>query len=272
MAGGPAMAVRRAPSRRQRGATAVLALCAVLACLQGSLCSGPGGSAFTHLQPGGRLAAPILVAPHPHGLPAVAAEVSADVVGSSPAAASQVDRVGIAAAAAFLWAAGLAATKAKAAGNAKEGTLAGAACDALALTDVLSASTGLTDSQPRIVMNGVKHRPHVRIAKRTYKDWLRGRRRNSAAKKRFLVKADGTIWRRQPGLRHLKSKKSPAKLKRLRKLVRITRDEYKRVQILTGKRPPVPKAADFIMRKFNEAREKKHLGLSDRGIGTALFA
>jgi len=89
--------------------------------------------------------------------------------------------------------------------------------------------------------------------------------------KRFLVRPDGTMWRRQPGLRHLKSKKSPAKLKRLKRMVRITRDEYRRVSILTGKRPPVPKASDYIMRKFNEAREKKHLGMSDRGTGTAFF-
>jgi len=173
----------------------------------------------------------------------------------------------------LLWAvavAGLAAaTAARTKATEKGGALVGITCQDF--TAGCSARPRIVEVKPRIIMFGVKRRVHVRICKRTLKDWTRGRRRNSAAKKRFLVRPDGTIWRRQPGLRHLKSKKTPAKLKRLKKMVRITKDEYKRVERLLGFRPKSPKAADYIMQKFNEARLTKGLGLSDRGTGTALF-
>lgn len=123
----------------------------------------------------------------------------------------------------------------------------------------------------RVVMFGVKRRPHKLIHLRTYTDWARGRRHSSAAKARFLVREDGSIWRRQAGLRHLKSKKSPERRKRLKKMVRITKREYKRVQATLGRRPPPLRWQDLIMRKFNQARLKKHLGMTDRHVGTAMW-
>jgi len=143
----------------------------------------------------------------------------------------------------------------------------------IALVDagVAVARIGAAGDMPVVAMAGVKKRPHVRIKDRTFKEWNRGRQVNQAAKKRFLIKPDGSIWRRQAGLRHLKSKKTPHHLKRLARLVMITRKHYRRIWKLLHILPKKPKASDLIMRKFNEARLKKGLWTSDRGVGTAMF-
>eukprot|EP00438_Fugacium_kawagutii_P002352 Skav217132 [mRNA] locus=scaffold427:42875:47240:+ [translate_table: standard] len=64
------------------------------------------------------------------------------------------------------------------------------------------------------VMGQIPRRPHVRISQRTLKEWKRGRRLNSAAKQRYLIRHEPsgrlTVWRRQWGQRNSKSKKSPA--------------------------------------------------------------
>merc|ERR1712061_702088 len=99
---------------------------------------------------------------------------------------------------------------------------------------------GAQDEEPRTIMFGINRRKHVRISKRKWKYWVHGRRKNSAAEQRFLFKPDGTIWHRQPKSRHLKSKKSPAHLRRLKAMVRLTRKDYKRIKKLGGKGPKTP--------------------------------
>lgn len=161
-------------------------------------------------------------------------------------------------------------TRRRSSGSSQGMTFSGAPA-ATAVANLASAQPGYAGEESVIAMCGVKKRPHVRIKDRTLKDWMRGRRKNSAAKKRFLIKPDGSMWRRQAGLRHLKSKKSPAHLKRLGRMVRIDRKAYGRIGALLGRIPRKQTAADFIMTKFNEARANKHLWTSDRGVGTALF-
>lgn len=125
---------------------------------------------------------------------------------------------------------------------------------------------------PIVAMCGVKRRVYVRPSEYTQQDRNRNKAKNSAAKQRFLIREDGTIWRNQAGaFRHLKSKKTPAHLKRLSRMVRVHDKFYKRMLQVLHYRPPSPKASDYIMRKFNEARLKDHLWTSDRGVGTALF-
>jgi len=140
-----------------------------------------------------------------------------------------------------------------------------------AFTGSTSVITKTSTDEALTAMSGVKRRPHKRISERTHKDWLRMRRRNTAAMKRYLIRPDGTIWRRQAGLRHLVSKKSKAHVVRLRRMVEMQRKDYKRLLQLLGKRPPVKKASDYIMRRFNEARLKKGDHTNDRGVGTSLF-
>mmetsp|Transcript_50980 Transcript_50980/g.157800 ORF Transcript_50980/g.157800 Transcript_50980/m.157800 type:complete len:249 (+) Transcript_50980:55-801(+) len=129
----------------------------------------------------------------------------------------------------------------------------------------------VVDEPPPTTMFGVQRRPWVRPCKRTAREWRRHNRPNSAAKQRFLIREDGTIWHRQAGLRHLKSKKSKKQVKRLKRMVRVTKDEYKRVSKLLRIKIRKPRADEYIMRKFNEARLTKGLGMSDHGVGTALF-
>eukprot|EP00411_Alexandrium_monilatum_P119780 CAMPEP_0175664898 /NCGR_PEP_ID=MMETSP0097-20121207/16772_1 /TAXON_ID=311494 /ORGANISM="Alexandrium monilatum, Strain CCMP3105" /LENGTH=172 /DNA_ID=CAMNT_0016971237 /DNA_START=79 /DNA_END=593 /DNA_ORIENTATION=+ len=172
------MRARAAPPQRTAGSVAVLALCAALVQLWAH--AWP-----TFSQPwraGGAAAPPGPAVPLPRGVSAgPAAAGSAD---GATAAAPWGSRLGVAAAAAAcLWAAGLLApTPRDSRGSAKGSVLAeGARVTPTPLADVLDTRARLADdSQPRVIMFGVKHRPHVRIAKRTYKDWLRGRRRNSA--------------------------------------------------------------------------------------------
>ena len=145
----------------------------------------------------------------------------------------------------------------------------------VAASNMLVAQPGdALDMESLTVMGQIPRRPHVRISKRTLKEWKRGRRLNSAAKQRFLIRREPsgriTVWRRQWGQRNLKSKKSPAHLKRLKSMVRIHRAQYKRVQLLLHIHIKPPQACDFIMRKFCEHRKKDHLGMSD-DCGVALW-
>lgn len=157
--------------------------------------------------------------------------------------------------------------------NSKGSAFAGGGCSVINVGDQLSAQHVDPEGTepPRVVMYGKNPRKYVRPSERTRLDWARHARRNSAAKQRFLFKPDGTVWRKQPGLNHLKSKKSVAKRKRLSKMVQLTKGENKRVWKMTGKRARPQRADEMIMRKFNSQRLREHLGLSDHGWGTALF-
>mmetsp|Transcript_16270 Transcript_16270/g.35800 ORF Transcript_16270/g.35800 Transcript_16270/m.35800 type:complete len:231 (+) Transcript_16270:53-745(+) len=142
-------------------------------------------------------------------------------------------------------------------------------------SNMLVAQPGdAVDIDSPTVMGQIPRRPHVRIAKRTLKEWKRGRRLNSAAKQRYLIRKEPsgrlTVWRRQWGQRNLKSKKSPAHLRRLKGMVRIHRAQYKRVQLLLHIHIKPPSACDFIMRKFCEHRLKDHLGMSD-DVGVSMW-
>merc|ERR1719401_2237680 len=117
------------------------------------------------------------------------------------------------------------------------GSFAGAGCNKVTVSNLISAQPGATaqGEEARIVMFGINRRTYVRIKDRRWRNWLHGRRWNSAAKQRFLFKPDGTVWHRQAKQGHLKSKKSPAHLRRLKAMVRITRKDYKRIKKLCGK-------------------------------------
>eukprot|EP00931_Biecheleriopsis_adriatica_P082862 TRINITY_DN5634_c0_g1_i3.p1 TRINITY_DN5634_c0_g1~~TRINITY_DN5634_c0_g1_i3.p1 ORF type:complete len:248 (-),score=33.51 TRINITY_DN5634_c0_g1_i3:107-850(-) len=162
-------------------------------------------------------------------------------------------------------------------GRSANGILTGSGNAHSVASNLLIAQLGdADDSQSPVVMGGIIHRPHVRICERTHKDWLRGRRRNSAARQRFLIRwrDDGSVhsvWRRQAGLRHLKSKKNPKRLKRMKRMLRIRPCEYKRVNLLLNIKLKGPRASDYIMRKFNAARSKDHLGMSDNGTGNRIW-
>lgn len=254
--------LRPAVSRRPALAVAsLLLLCGVAARLLGSGPSkGSPDSAF--LQP----ASSGLPSSKPAAAPAIRAVLPSNVAAAAaPSTGADTGR-------ACMWATMLGlAVAARAAQHFRTGTTADAGCSLVTKSDLCGAQIGLAGEQPRIIMFGRTPRPHVEIRHRTYKDWRRGRRRNAAALQRFLFREDGTVWRRQGKSRHLKSKKTPAHLRRLKHMVRVTHKEYRRVRLLTGKKVPIPKAEDFIMRKFNQNRAKHHLGTSDRGIGTAMF-
>ncbi|CAJ1365001.1 unnamed protein product [Effrenium voratum] len=118
----------------------------------------------------------------------------------------------------------------------RPGPFAGHGSAHIANGNLLVAQPGdSVDIDALTVMGQVPRRPHVRICDRTIKEWRRGRRQNSAAKQRFLVRREPsgriTIWRRQWGQRNLKSKKTPAHLRRLKYMVRIHRAQYARVQV-----------------------------------------
>jgi len=50
--------------------------------------------------------------------------------------------------------------------------------------------------------------------------------------KRFKVTKTGKILRRPSGLDHYRAKKSGKRIRRSRKLVRISKDEFKKIRIL----------------------------------------
>merc|ERR1712032_1682890 len=156
--------------------------------------------------------------------------------------------------------------------NFKGNSLVGGNCKVINIGDKLSAPHVDLEGKepPRVIMYGKSPRTHVPYSKRKSLDRERHHRRNSAAKVRFLFKPDGTIWRKQAGLRHLKSKKKKDKLKRLSKMVQIAPGERRKIWILTGKKYRPPKPDELIMRKFNEKLLKTGDGKSDRGWGTAL--
>ncbi|CAE7625053.1 unnamed protein product [Symbiodinium sp. CCMP2592] len=154
-------------------------------------------------------------------------------------------------------------------------TFAGHSRAHVAASNLLVAQPGdAVDIESIVGMGQVPRRPHVRIADRTLKEWSRGRRINSAAKQRFLIRREPsgriTVWRRQWGQRNLKSKKTPAHLKRLKQMVRIHRCQYKRVAKLLRIHFVPPKPCDFIMRKFCEKRLKDHLGMHDN-VGVSMW-
>jgi len=53
--------------------------------------------------------------------------------------------------------------------------------------------------------------------------------------KRFKVTKTGKILRRPSGLDHYRAKKSGKRIRRSRKLVRISKDEFKKIRILLSK-------------------------------------
>jgi len=117
-------------------------------------------------------------------------------------------------------------------------------------------------------MQGVKNMVHVRVSERNFKLNRRFARRNMAAKKRFLIKPDGTVWHRTPGLRHLKTKKTKRLLQIKRRMLKVTNPKDKiRIGKLLGHRFPRATMADYIMRRFHEARLRKEKGLGDFKIG-----
>merc|ERR1740138_1019407 len=124
-------------------------------------------------------------------------------------------------------------------------------------------------------MGQVPRRKHVQVRHRTKKDLQYGHRRTSAAAKRFLIKRlpSGaiTVWRRQGGLRHAKGTKSRNRLRRLKEMVQMDRVFYKRLKVLLGIHFKPPQACDYIMRKFAKTRKRDHLGMSDHGVGTAMW-
>lgn len=144
-------------------------------------------------------------------------------------------------------------------------TLAGQGSELLLEEGLGCAQIGVTGSiESLVTMGQVKRRPHMRICERGWKEIRRQNRVNSGAKQRFLQRPDGTLWYIQPGLRHLKSKKSPARRKWLKRMYRVDYTMEKRIGQLLHFRPKRPTAADFIMRKFNEKRSQDHLATGDR--------
>lgn len=126
-------------------------------------------------------------------------------------------------------------------------------------------------TESRVAMGYVAKRPHVRIRDRSFKEKRRGHQVNKSARARFLIKPDGSVWRRQAGLRHLKSKKTPVHLKRLARMVPVKKSYHKTLWRLIHYVPPTLRASEYIMRKFNEQRLHKGEGMSDRGVGTAMW-
>mmetsp|Transcript_24320 Transcript_24320/g.53541 ORF Transcript_24320/g.53541 Transcript_24320/m.53541 type:complete len:576 (+) Transcript_24320:44-1771(+) len=131
-------------------------------------------------------------------------------------------------------------------------------------------SVGQTKGLPLTVMRGHMRKTYVRNIDRDRKWYIKARRPNSAAKQRVLIMPDGTMWRRQPGMRHLVQKKSKKRINKLKKLVKMGRPMYGRLQRLLGRRPPTQTPEDFIMRKFNERRLTHHEGLSNE-VGMAMW-
>ena len=148
---------------------------------------------------------------------------------------------------------------------------AGSGSELVEVQNSHEAFDGEVRCEPKVAMCFIQTRKYVRIRDRDYTYLRRGKKPNKSAKKRFLIKPDGTVWRRQAGLRHLKSKKTPAHLKRLSRMVPIKKSYYKKLWQLIKYKPPTLTAADFIMRKFNEKRLHKGEWTSDRKVGTALW-
>merc|ERR1712060_237247 len=91
----------------------------------------------------------------------------------------------------------------------------------------------------------------------------------TSAVARFLVRADGTVWCRQPGLNHLKNRKTQDWIKKRSKLVQV-KDKRKIQKVLNYT------MLDFgldnlIMKKFAAYRKGAGRGISDLGVGTTLW-
>merc|ERR1719253_1188609 len=116
-------------------------------------------------------------------------------------------------------------------------------------------------------MRGVKEMTYVPVRFRTFKKMRQLMRTNTAAGNRFIIKEDGTLWHHMPGMRHLKTKKSKRMIERLKKPRRVMPSDLHRLNNLMQYSPPQHKVSDYIMRKFNEARQYDHMGLSDYKTG-----
>merc|ERR1712060_730396 len=139
-------------------------------------------------------------------------------------------------------------------------------------TGKLNLQTNFTElEEPRIIML-----PHQRRRlgwippkKRSYWEKRKGIRGMTSAKNRFLIRADGTVWCRQPGLNHLKNRKTKQEIAKLSKLVQI-RDRVKIQKILNYTMPEFG-LDDLVMKKFAAYRKGLGKGMSDLGIATALW-
>lgn len=147
----------------------------------------------------------------------------------------------------------------------RSGTLAGKGSELVMEEGLACAQIGISDGiDSLITMGQVPRRTHKRICDRGWRELKRQNRVNSAAKKRFLIRPDGSMWYIQPGLRHLKSKKSPARRKWLKRMFRVDRSMHRRLRQLLHVVPKPLRAEDFIIRKFNSQRLKDHLSTGDR--------
>eukprot|EP00933_Yihiella_yeosuensis_P001512 TRINITY_DN102493_c0_g1_i1.p1 TRINITY_DN102493_c0_g1~~TRINITY_DN102493_c0_g1_i1.p1 ORF type:complete len:253 (+),score=44.93 TRINITY_DN102493_c0_g1_i1:84-842(+) len=138
----------------------------------------------------------------------------------------------------------------------------------------LVAQVGDAENAASLVTQyGVCKRKRKSPSDRTWRDYKRSNKRmvNQSALYRFLVKPDGTIWKKSPGLRHLKQKKSGTRIRRLKKLVLIKPQEYKRVRKVLGIKHRPPKASEFIMREYDPALIKAGKGLWNNGTGSAMW-
>jgi len=151
-------------------------------------------------------------------------------------------------------------------------SFAGASAPSLSATPFAgtSAPSSKPKAMPLTVMRGHMRKTYVRNIDRDRKWYINARRPNSAAKQRVLIMPDGTMWRRQPGMRHLVQKKSKKRINKLKKLVKMGRPMYGRLQRLLGRRPRTQTPEDFIMRKFNERRLSHHEGMSNE-VGMAMW-
>merc|ERR1712060_490859 len=131
-------------------------------------------------------------------------------------------------------------------------------------TGKLNLQTNFTElEEPRIIML-----PHQRRRlgwippkKRSYWEKRKGIRGMGSAKKRFLIRADGTVWCRQPGLNHLKNRKTQDWLNKRGKLVQV-KDRRKIQKILNYSMSEFG-LDNLIMRKFAAYRKGLGRGMCD---------
>merc|ERR1712060_711422 len=139
-------------------------------------------------------------------------------------------------------------------------------------TGKLNLQTNFTElEEPRIIML-----PHQRRRlgwippkKRSYWEKRKGYGGMTSAKARFLIRADGTVWCRQPGLNHLKNKKTQDWIKKRSKLVQV-KDRRKIQKVLNYTMPDFG-LDNHIMKKFAAYRRGRGRGISDLGVGTTLW-
>merc|ERR1712232_506259 len=139
-------------------------------------------------------------------------------------------------------------------------------------TGKLNLQTNGTElEEPRVIMLPHQRRRMGWIPnnKKSYWEKRKGNKGLSSAKARFLIRADGTVWHRQPGLNHLKNRKTKKWLQKRAKLVQIK--DRRKVQKILNYTMPEFGLDNLIMRKFAAFRVGLGKGMSDNGVGTSLW-